>query len=146
MNERGFTMIEIVVVFVLIGAMVAFAIPRISDRLTKVNVRSARDAVATLHAKSRAAAIQRGRSTTLKRSGTTVLITTQHPVSGVLDTIGSPIDIYSRYDQVAMVWSRDSVTFDARGIGGQSSSTTITFGRSGYADTLVISSVGTILQ
>lgn len=146
MNERGFTMIELFVVFVLVGALVAFAFPRISDRLTKVSVRSARDAVATLHAKARAAAIQGGRSTTLKRSGTSVMITTRHPVSGVLDTIDSPTDIYSRYDGVAMTWSQDSVTFDARGIGGQASNTTITFTRSGYADTLVISSVGTVLQ
>jgi Tfp pilus assembly protein FimT len=146
MNERGFTMIELFVVFVLVGAMVAIAAPRISDRLTKISVRSARDAVATLHAKARAAAIQRGRSTTLKVSGTSVLITTLHPVSGVLDTIDQPTNVYSRYDGVTMTWSRDSVSFDARGIGQQSTNTTITFSRAGYADTLVVSSVGTRIQ
>lgn len=147
MNERGFTIIEIFVVFVLVAAMVAFAIPRVSDRLTRVSVRSARDAVATLHAKARAAAIQRGRTTVLKRSGNVVLITTNHPVTGVLDTIDTPSDIYSRYDGVAMSWSpRDSVSFDARGIGRETSNTTIIFTRAGYADTLVVSSVGTVLQ
>lgn len=147
MNERGFTMIELFVVFVLISAMVAMAIPRIADRLTKSNVRSARDAVATLASTARAAAIQRGKSTTLKHSGTAVLVTSSNVVTGVLDTVGrNATDIYSRYGGVAMTWSRDSVRYDPRGIGQESSNTTIIFSKSGYADTLTISSVGTILQ
>lgn len=147
MNNRGMTLIEIVMVFVLIGAMVGFAIPRVADRLTRINVSSARDAVATLHARARAVAIQRGRTVTLKRSGNRVFILAGHPVTGTRDTVGKSVDIFSRYSGVAMSWSpRDSVTFDARGIGGQTSNTTVTFTKSGYADTLIVSSVGTVIR
>lgn len=146
MNQRGFTIIEILVVFVLVAAMVGFAVPRIADRITKQSVTSARDAVATLHAKARAAAVQRGSATTLKRSGTHVLITTRHPVTGALDTIDRPQDVYDRWGGVTMTWTRDSLMFDARGLGQESSNTTVIFTRAGWADTLVVSSVGAILQ
>jgi prepilin-type N-terminal cleavage/methylation domain-containing protein len=61
MNRRGFTLIELLVAIIIVGAMSAFFFPRIADTLQKQNVRSARNAITTLHAKARAIAIQRGR-------------------------------------------------------------------------------------
>src|SRR5258707_14575797 len=72
MNKRGFSAIELLVVFVIIGIIAAFGIPRIRTTVLKSNVRSAKAAMGTLVAKARAVAVPRGWNTTMKlTTGTT---------------------------------------------------------------------------
>jgi prepilin-type N-terminal cleavage/methylation domain-containing protein len=70
MNKRGFTTIELLVVFVIIGIIAAFGIPRIRDAVIKSNVRSAKAAMGTLVVKTRAAAVARGCNATMTLDGT----------------------------------------------------------------------------
>ena len=65
--------------------------------------------------KARAAAIQRGMPVRLVFSGNTVLIRSEHPVTGVIDTVGEAADLASRYG-VRVTASRDSLLFDPRGL------------------------------
>src|ERR671931_541343 len=60
MGRRGFSLIEMFVVFVVVGVIVMIGAPRLRDAFEKTNVRSARIAVATSAAIARAAAVQRG--------------------------------------------------------------------------------------
>src|SRR2546426_205672 len=65
MSRKGFSLIEMITVLVLIGIIAAIGFPRLRDALEKQNVRSAKALIATLAATARGAAIQRGCAATL---------------------------------------------------------------------------------
>jgi prepilin-type N-terminal cleavage/methylation domain-containing protein len=56
--QSGFTLIEAVIVFVLIGIITAYAYPRLASGSARNNVRSARGHIISLFAKTRASAIE----------------------------------------------------------------------------------------
>ncbi len=113
MGERGFSLIELFTVLVLIGVIAMMGFPRIRDALDKTNVRSARVAAGTYVATARAAAIQRGCRGVLHFTGNTVWVTTACPTT--VDTISGVQDLYALF-KVTMSASRDSVQYDPRGL------------------------------
>ena len=145
MNRRGFSLLALLIALGLIAVMAALAVPRIGNALQKERVRSARGAVETLHAKARAVAIQRGRRAALVFQGNTLLVLTRHPVTGALDTVGSVEDLNSRYG-VTIVTSRDTLRFDPRGLGMESSDTKIAVRKGPFTEAMVISSLGRVLR
>ena len=56
MSRKGFSLIEMITVLVLIGIIAAIGFPRLRDALEKQNVRSAKALIATLAATARGAA------------------------------------------------------------------------------------------
>lgn len=146
MTRRGFTLIELLMVIIIIGAVSAIMFPRLSGELNRQNVRSARQAITAMHARARANAIQRARATALVRNGNVIHIQSRHPVTNAIDTIGTPLDVTDSHGGVAMTWSRNALVFDPRGIGMDASATTIVVSRPNFADTIVISAVGSIVQ
>ena len=145
MNRHGFTLMELLIAVALVAVMAAMAVPRIGTALTRQSVRSARGAVVTLHAKARGAAIQRGRRTDLIFTGNTVLVRTRHPVTGALDTVGSPENLLRRYG-VTVSTSRDTLTFDPRGLGMESGNTKITVQKGAFTESVEISALGRVLR
>ncbi|MGD2136116.1 MAG: prepilin-type N-terminal cleavage/methylation domain-containing protein, partial [Gemmatimonadales bacterium] len=125
MRNRGFTIIEVLIVIGLIGLMAAIAMPRIGDALINQNVDSGRAAVVSMHAKARAVAIQRGMTSALVFNGNTVLVISRNPVTRAVDTVGAPNDLYDRYG-VSVVTSRDTLQFDPNGIGADGGDTKVT--------------------
>jgi len=115
MRRSGFTTIEMVIVVVLIGLIAMTGFLKISKMLDKTNVRSARDAVGTLAATARAAAIQRGCRSALHftASPSTVWVTTACPAK--LDTVSGVQNLTTRF-KVTLAASRDSVQYDPRGL------------------------------
>lgn len=142
-RRAGVTLIELLIVVVILGLIVVIGVPRISRGLVQQDVRSARDAIAGMHATARAAAIQRSRPTRLVFGSNTMLIRSQDPVTGTLDTIGAVVDLESRFG-VSLASTRDSLVFDARGLGTEGGSTVITVSRAGRADTVQVNMWGRI--
>ena len=70
MSRKGFSLIEMITVVVLIGIIAAIGFPRLRDALEKQNVRSAKALIATMAATARGAAIQRGCAATLNMTPT----------------------------------------------------------------------------
>ncbi len=145
MNQRGMTLIEIVIVIVLIGAMAGYAIPRIGDAITKQNVRSARTLFVSMHARARATAIQRASRTQLVVSNGQVSIVSINPVTGAAQTVGNVEDLTQRYG-VTVLPASLTLTFDARGIGTEGSQTEVSISKGQYASRIVISPAGRVIQ
>ena len=80
------------------------------------------------------------------QSGNLVIISS-HPVTGVRDTVGTVMNLVSRYGVTFSVSpSRDSLIFDSRGLGTETSSTYIYVSKGGYTDTLEIGQLGRIAR
>lgn len=144
MSRRGFSLIEMVTVILIIGVMAAFFFPRMARELERRNVSSARSAITTIHAKARATAIYRGQRVILVRNGNQLLVLSAHPVTGAVDTVEQR-DLFGAYG-VTVTSTRDTLRFDPRGLGTEGSATTIVITRSGYADSLRITPVGSIVR
>lgn len=145
MNQRGVTLIELLIVIVLIGIMAGFGFPRLGDAITKQNVRSARTLFVGVHAKARATAIQRGSQTQLILSGGRVTIQSTNPVTNAVQQVGNVEDLGERYG-VTVQPSAVTLTFDARGIGRETTETTISITKGSYGSRIVISPVGRVIQ
>jgi prepilin-type N-terminal cleavage/methylation domain-containing protein len=147
-GHRGFTLIELIVVMLLVGVLSAVALPYLRTGPSKSSVHGATTAIASVHAIARNAAISRGRIAVLvikAAAPATVLVVLKRSGSTVVDTVGRVENLYSRFT-VALTTTSDSVMFTPRGIGISTSTTTVIATRGGVADTLTISAAGRVLR
>jgi len=145
-HPRGFTLIEILMVVVVVGIMLTVGIPYFRNATSKGAVRSAMSAIASMHARAKAVAIQRGRSArmVLDASAGTIVITSTTP-AGVTDTVGRVENLVNRFG-VSFTTTQTPITFSPRGIGTNASGTTIIITKSGFSDTVTVSAAGRLVQ
>lgn len=150
MRRAGFTFIEILIVMIIIGVVAAIGIPRVRGAVQSQNVRSARAAVATMVAKARAAAVERGcRSSVQLRSTGQAWVTscrkTQIGGGATLDTLGGVDQVAARFS-VTMTPSRDSIRFDPRGLNVDYTQTIVRFSSGSSSDSVVINQLGKVVH
>jgi prepilin-type N-terminal cleavage/methylation domain-containing protein len=145
----GFTLIEMMMVVVIIGAMLAFGLPYFRSATKKSDARGAMDAVAALHALTKQTAVQRGRVTRLvmdRSAGTMVVVANKVSGTGV-DTVGRVQNLASRFGVTFLtVPTRDTLMFTPRGLGTEAGDTRIIVYKGGFVDTLMISSAGRMIR
>ena len=145
MNRRGFSLVELLIVIVLIGAISSFAIPLVRRGMELRRVAGARIAITTMNAKARAIAVQQSRMVRFVVVGNEIRLLSRHPVTGT-STVVERRNLNTVYG-VSVTSSRDTLLYDPRGLGLQNSSTTIAVSRpGGFADTVVITWLGGIQQ
>jgi Tfp pilus assembly protein FimT len=137
-----------VLVFVIIGLVAAYAVPRLTGGAAKSNVRSARGHIISLYAKARAGAIETSRSTTLNFDANQAWVTATPRLAagaGTVDTLGQVDNLNSRYG-VTITWSPSAqLTIDPRGF-GSTTVTTVWVTRSGVTDSMVVSGFGRLIK
>ncbi len=144
-NQNGYSVLELLVVFVIVGLLALMAYPSVRRGLRGNSVRGARTTVVALYAKARASAVHRNRTTALRFSGNSAYVTADIG-GGVLDTLGGVEDLHGQFG--VSVSASDSVLWiDARGLGMGSgtSTTTIALTRDSEADTVEISGFGRVV-
>lgn len=146
MKRAGFTMIEILVVIIMIAVLTTLALPRLTTAAQKANIRSTRIELASMVARARAAAIQRGcvDSLHISTSAATAWVTACAVSTATgRDTVG-PVDQLGKRFGVTLSTSRTDYGFDPRGILVGFSGGTITITGNGYTDSVVINNVGKV--
>ena len=140
--SRGFTLIEILMVLVVVGIMMRIGLPFLRTGTNKSSVRGAMDAVASMHARAKAIAIQRGRiaGIVMNPSAGTMFIAARNTGGTAWDTVGRVENMRNRFG-VTFTTTQNAIAFSPRGIGADVAATTIIITKSGFSDTL-ISSVG----
>lgn len=142
MNRRGFSLVELMIVVVMMGLMTAIGYPKLKNQLARSDVRAGAARVAAVYAQGRANAIQTGRTTTLRTAGNRVWLTTA--VAGVLDTVGTVQHLDSMY-KATLTAAVDTVAIDPRGIViGLAADDTLTVARDGYSRHVIIGRFGRI--
>jgi len=149
LSESGFSLMEILTVIIMIGIMSALAIPRFGNALAKQSVRGARNSIISKHAQAQASAISRGRRTAFAIKGGRLAVLSPNPVTGTVDYVGRTVDTVTSRFGVTLTFNpttRDTLVFDARGLGVETSSTTIIISKSGLVDTITFGPLGRVLH
>jgi prepilin-type N-terminal cleavage/methylation domain-containing protein len=140
MRRNGFTLMEMMMVIVIMGLMLAMGLPKLHDWSNSADASGARTSAVALLAKARAAAIQNNQLTTASFEGTSGAVVVQ----ATNDTL-ERVAMGTQYG-VTMSPSSWSVTYDPRGIGQFHSPYTVTFTRSGKTSSLTVSGYGRVAQ
>ncbi len=153
-NRRGFNLIEMIVVMIVVGLVIAISAPRIKDGMAKINVRSAKVSMANYVARTRGSAVARGCRTVLHMTqGTTGRVwitsckTSDVGVTVAVDTVGTVDQVASRY-AVNLSSTVDSIAFDRRGISTTFAFSTIKVTDISYAtikDSIRVNPIGKVV-
>ncbi len=146
MGNKGFSMIELIAVLILIGVIASIGFPRLRDGLEKQNVRSSKALIATLAATARGAAIQRGCPATLNMTADSVWVTAcgvNPPAANV--QVGTKKMVGSEF-RVTLNPSVATVVYDPRGIASVFQPRTIRVIGPHYRDSVMINEVGKVIK
>jgi len=143
-KQAGFTVIEIVIVVVLMGALVLIGMPRMMNTVEHNDVRGARSKVVALFNRARGHAIERNRHVTFWVNPTLVMITETIPGGGV-DTV--MVEDFAPAG-IGLTTTATSIQIDSRGIATSLASlaATIVMAKGSHADTVRISGFGRVLN
>jgi prepilin-type N-terminal cleavage/methylation domain-containing protein len=143
-TRRGFSVIEMLVVMVIAGAVGAIVLPRASKLLARNAVRSAKHQVQTTLVVARAAAIQNGRPARFVRTGNVVQAMLERGTQ--LTPLGTPVDLGR--DKITIATANDTIRFDPRGfafgINTASAYQAIQITRGAWSDSVCVSRFGRI--
>ena len=138
MTRRGFSLLELIVVVVIAGIIVALGLPRLTNARDAAGVRGAVEEIGALFAVARQEAIA-------GRAAVTVRIDTAE--RAVELRVGDARLIRRALGEtygVSLGTNRDSTVYDPRGIGFGLSNVTIVVRRGTMVDTLAMSRLGRV--
>ncbi len=139
----GFTLIEMFIVFIVLGVMLTFAVRAMSGTWVASSRRSAsRDVTAYLF-RGRSIAIQQSRAAWVVRSGNVLKILVDS--SGTAVQLGTTIDFQKKYGATLGASPKDTVQFDPRGFApsaAQAPKFIVSLG--GRTDTVCVTGLGRI--
>lgn len=146
--RQGISLVEMLVVIVLIGMMVAVALPKAGKLYDHAMVRSARTTLTNLYNATRVTARASNQVAVLRlNGGVVVLERNQSFPSTVKDTVtmgGQFHDFPARYG--VTITGPDSVRMDPRGMLVDAGPHTWVFTRDGWSDSVMVNSYGRILR
>ena len=137
-GTRGHTLLEVVVVLLVIGLVTVPAVHALAYQLDRVAVRSAIAEAGGAVARARDEALTRREPVAVRidaRSATLTLRAGEQRLA---------VHALGRAHGVTLVTTRDSIAFDARGLGRGAANVTLIARRGSAADTLVVSRLGRV--
>ena len=146
MGRKGFSLIEMMFVFVLAGVIMAIGFPRLKDGLEKQNIRSSKALLTTLVATARGTAVQRGCNATLNMTADSVWVTAcgvNPPAASV--TVGTKKLVGSEFS-VTLVPSAAAIVYDPRGLRTSFATTSVRIVGAHYTDSVIINQVGKVTR
>jgi prepilin-type N-terminal cleavage/methylation domain-containing protein len=148
-NRRGFTLVELMVVVVLMAALVALALPKSRTLFIRSSVRGARTTVFNAFQQAKVVAVSQARTATVNMPGAgQVYITAaprRNPCPGggcTVDTIGLIRELTTQYG-VTVTPSQATYAYDSRGL-GPNTPVTVELRRDPERDTVWISGFGRV--
>lgn len=111
-TRRGFTLLEVAIVVVLMGIMGGYAAPRLFQARTRASARSASQAVVSQLARTRDIASRRRIATRVVLSSTT--IRAYGTINGVEQEVLPPLNLTTEYG-ATLTSGKPEIRFDTRG-------------------------------
>jgi len=138
-SRRGFSIIELMIVFLVFGVVAAIGFPRFSYAREVAAMRSAKTQIATTLATARAAAIRRSGGAEVRATGNSISV-----VAGT-ETVVPPILLDSTY-HVSLAVAPGVVRYDARGLAVLDSTVKFVFTRATHRDSVCITRLGAVMR
>ncbi len=144
-DRRGFTLVEMMMVVMLAGALMVVSVPKITTFVARAELRAAKDHVATSLATARAAAIRR--ATTAKfNTNTSGQIWVSVFDNGVETALTNKTPLATQF-KTSLSATTPTITFDSRGFAtGLNSLAVFVVVRNGVRDSVCVSRVGAIMR
>jgi prepilin-type N-terminal cleavage/methylation domain-containing protein len=139
-QRKGFTLIEIITVCVIMGVVMMMALPKYGNMNDRNQMRSAKDGLAARISAARAAAVASGKPSTFSITGDTMRVALTS--NGVTSLKGADVNLYKQFG-VSMTSGNATVTFDGRGMANQTA-LKLKFSRGTLRDSLCVSKLGLI--
>jgi len=137
--DAGVTLVEMVIVFVLVGIITAIALPKLANSTDVLAVRSARQEVASYITQARALSIQTGRIARFVRDSNVIQLTVTS-TSGAT-TLAASQNLGAGNGVTLAAVPSDTITFDPRGVllaGASTTSPRIRISRNGVQDSVCV--------
>lgn len=144
MKRHGFTLIEMLMVVVIIGVVLAFSLPKFNSLRNSGKMGSAKVHLMSSITTARAAAIQHGRPSLWALNGNTVSVAVQNAAGGY-GAVGAAAKFDSLYN-VTLRASQTIIVFDARGIASNMGATNKIWLSSATTDSVCITRLGVVLR
>ena len=135
--RRGFTLIEMAIVLVVIGVMIGLAAPRIAGYVDWLAVRRAEGETAAFYSRVRIAAVYRAVRVRIGFTGDSLIAVAEGAIDSIVGHIAGP----TQYG-VALTASRAEIRIYPNGLGLGAANTKLVFRRGNAADSLTISRLG----
>jgi len=114
-SRQGYTLTEMLIVVVIVGLLTLFAIPKFSVLVQRNKLSAAREELTAAIATARAAAVQKGRTSTFRISGNQFRVTVVTADNGSTTTLVPAKSLMTLYN-VSIASTTDTIiTFDMRG-------------------------------
>lgn len=113
-SRQAYTLTELLIVVVIVGALTLFALPKFSGLVERNRLDAAREELTAAIATARAAAVQKGRSATLRISNNSVWVTAVTSSGGATTTIVPTKSLATLYS-VSVAATDTIITYDMRG-------------------------------
>jgi prepilin-type N-terminal cleavage/methylation domain-containing protein len=139
--RRGFSFLELMIVIIVAGLMMAIALPKMAPVRDGAGVRSARQVVQAYLATARQTAMRRGGTAQLVVSGNTVSVTSV--VGGVTTVVAPPVNVSDQYS-TTLTSSAASIQYNSRGLARLVSPGKIKLVRNGSADSVCVTILGMV--
>ncbi|MEY4857480.1 MAG: hypothetical protein RL409_2491 [Gemmatimonadota bacterium] len=148
-RRLGFTMIEVLLVVGVAAIMSAMVVPRMTTIKASSSMRAARQQLTAVFAAARAAALQKGKISTLTLDGSSARVSVQSGLNGTVVNVFGPIKLDTEFgvSLTALSDSPITINFDARGMLTPTPASNLKYQLSTAAasDTLCISPAGIIM-
>lgn len=147
MRRNGFSLIEILMVFVIFGIIVTFGYPRFRDVRESTALRSALDNLTASFATARAAAIRRGGAARVEIVDGNSIRVDARTRAGELETILEPRDLYREFGVEVHVAGAPVVEYNARGFAmGITGEQKYVLTRGQRSDSLCLTGLGLVMK
>lgn len=144
MKRSGFTLIEMLMVVVIIGVVLAFSLPKFNSLRNSGKLGSAKVHVMSSITTARAAAIQNGRPSMWSLSGNTVTVSAAN-AQGTYVPLAAGAGFDSLYN-VTLRASQNVILFDSRGIAANMGTTNKIWLVGSTTDSVCITRLGVVLR
>ena len=151
-HRRGFTFIEILMVFAILGIVLTLGLPRFTDARRSLAVRSARDNVAAYLATARASAIRRGQPARFVIDGSAIDVMVQTapgvfmPLTDRDGTSGSRRDLGREFAVEIEASGATTIEYNSRGFAQLGGTQRIALVRDEKRDSVCVSGLGVIMR
>lgn len=139
--RRGFTLLEMLMVVVVIGLLIMMSAPRIAVAAAQRDVSGAHEAFASMFRQARASAMQTRQQVTLSFNAGVAVMTVAP--GGARDTIGYPLNFVGEFGLTPTL-SSDSIVVAATGLVTSGAPFTFTASKRGESSSATITGSGRI--